>query len=217
MKTVKIFVLVLIMVCCFGSMSLAQRELPFMGSITTELTEEASIFILPGGAGPPLSEAMYFGGQPANARIELVVVDFVWNPFDNFPHEDIWLAPETSTHLVCPGGPGSHFDADVDTNVEGETYFENPLNGGGWTEGPIWVYLLGDQAATPEGVDFPPLPLRFNSADINADGVVGLPDLGQFATDFFGEYQYRSDFLWDGVLNLSDVGMLAFGMGALCE
>ncbi len=214
MKTVNILVIVLIVVCCSDSLSLAQRCLPFMGSITTELTEEASIFILPGGSGPPLSEAMYFGGQPANAHIELVVVDIGWNPFDGVPPEEIWLHPDTSTHFVCrPGG----FQADIDTNVDGETYFENPLNGGGWTEGPIWVYLLWGRAATPEFVDFPPLPLRFNSADITADGVVNLYDVGKFSTDFFQEYQYRSDFLWDGVLNLSDVGMLAFGIGAVCE
>ena len=59
-------------------------------------------------------------------------------------------------------------------------------------------------------------PPHVNSPDITGDGQVSLHDLSQLATDFFGAYHFRSDLQRDGVINLSDVGRLAAGMGAQC-
>ena len=159
---------------------------------------------------------MYFGGQPANARVDVFLVSYDWDPVPDFPMEDMWLDPEASTDLVCPGFSPWGFFPDQNTNVNGETHFENPLNGGGWTEGPVWFYLIGVRGATPEQVEFPPIPIRFNSPDINADGIVDLVDISLFATDYFGDYHYRCDYHWDGFLNLSDVAMLASGLGVAC-
>lgn len=53
-------------------------------------------------------------------------------------------------------------------------------------------------------------------ADINGDLVVNLADLSLFATDFFVLYNYRSDFHFDGILNLLDVTRFAQCMSAEC-
>ena len=58
--------------------------------------------------------------------------------------------------------------------------------------------------------------LRLNSSDIDGNGTVNLSDVQLFATDFYGSYDYRSDFVWDGVVNLSDIVPLARAMGADC-
>ena len=55
-----------------------------------------------------------------------------------------------------------------------------------------------------------------NSPDIDGNLIVNLGDLGLFADNFFGEYDFRSDFYWDGVLNLSDVGRMATTFGEVC-
>jgi hypothetical protein len=69
----------------------------------------------------------------------------------------------------------------------------------------------------PNWVVHPPVPLRFNSADINADGVINLSDVAIFAGDYFGAYHYRSDFWWDGNLNLSDIAKMVPAFGINCE
>jgi hypothetical protein len=60
------------------------------------------------------------------------------------------------------------------------------------------------------------LDIAINSPDINGDLQVNLSDVVAFTQDYFGAYNYRSDFFWDGVLNLSDVARMAQGMGAIC-
>ena len=134
-------------------------------------------------------------------------------------YEDIWLEGETPTLFSC-GGIGNYnsgFNPDSDTDANGETTFTTSLAGGGWTEGPVWVYLNGNRAMGPDWIVHPPVSLRMNSADISGDGQVNLVDVAYFAENFFGEYHYRCDFYWDGVLNLSDLGKLAQGIGHNCE
>ncbi|MCP4293362.1 MAG: hypothetical protein GY780_16170 [bacterium] len=209
----------ILIISTIASGTSADSGIPFGGSITTELEAEASVCIIPGALGSPLTQAMYFGGAPANARIEFSIVGINGDPVVGFPAEDMWLEAETTTDFVCPDIGGWGFTADVATNSSGVTWFENPLNGGGWSEGPLWVYLNGSRAATPPpgGYALDPVALRFNSPDINGDGFVSLADLALFSTDFFGEYHYRSDFRWDGTLSLSDVAIFATGYGAMCE
>ncbi len=215
------FALVLGLFVCIGSSALADTALPYVGSIVAANTEEASIFVLPDGSGPPLTAAFAFGGQLIDASITLELVGCWGSPIDHFPPEDIWLESETETSFSCAYGDMGSFYPDSETDFNGITSFTSSLAGGGWTEGPVWVYVWGSRAMEPldcpYAVEHPPVPLRFNSADINGDGAVTLPDVTQFSTDFFGEYHYRSDFVWDGVLNLSDVILMANGLGSACE
>jgi hypothetical protein len=60
------------------------------------------------------------------------------------------------------------------------------------------------------------LLIKHNSADISADGVANLGDIGIFAGDYVSAYQFRSDLTFDGAVNLGDVGALASGIGTSC-
>lgn len=106
------------------------------------------------------------------------------------------ITPSHTTEVslfVLPDGTGSALEAAQEF-------------GGGSSEGPLWFYLYGQRANYTEAGQVPPVAIRFNSADLNADGVVDLADMPLFA----------GDFLWDGVLNLSDVPTLATGLGSSC-
>ncbi len=187
--------------------------LPYVDTITAPNTEEVSLFILPDATGSPLASAQTFGGASTDARLTVRVVgaDGVAIPY--FPFDDLWLDSEATTQHSCvPRG----FVGDDNSNINGEVAFANPLAGGGWSEGPIWLYIYGVKALDLELVEVPPVAIRFNSADINADGVVDMADLPLFASDYYGPYAYRSDFHWDGVVNLSDLAKLATSLGSSC-
>ncbi len=55
-----------------------------------------------------------------------------------------------------------------------------------------------------------------NSPDINADLTVNLIDLSIFAFDYFGSYSFRSDFFWDGEINLIDLASMTWLIGDTC-
>lgn len=84
------------------------------------------------------------------------------------------------------------------------------MEAGGYSEDLTMVLVNGDNVWA-EG-----LALNFNSPDIDGDGHVGLPDVTWLAMDFFGSYHFRSDLQRDGVINLSDLGRLAAGLGGQC-
>ena len=209
------FVLILAAISCTAGM--ADTGVPWVGWVTPANLEEASLFVLPDGSGPPLTEARYFGGDSADASIEVGLIDVYGNPIASFPWEDIWLDPETDNAYPCNAHGYGGFAADSNTDANGVTTFATSLAGGGWTEGPIWVYLNGSRAMYPDWIVHPPVPSRFNSADINGDGLVNLTDVALFAGDYFGSYHYRSDFWWDGVLNLADIAKMAPAYGLSCE
>jgi len=58
--------------------------------------------------------------------------------------------------------------------------------------------------------------IYFNSPDINGDLMVSLSDNGMFTMDLYGSYSYRSDFNFDGVINLSDLGIFSGSYGISC-
>ncbi len=180
-------------------------------------TETVQLMVTPGGNGPTFDEASYFGGISADAtlRIQIWIQDGS-SPFPlvGFPGEDIWL--EAPGLVPCIGGSS----AEGDTDTQGWVTFINPLRMGGWMdpEGEpqsFRVMLSGDWLRDETGGLLAP-GMVLNSPDINGDLVIDLGDLGLFATDFFGAYNFRSDFFWDGVLNLADVGRLAASFGDQC-
>ena len=213
----RIHVVATLLAVVFSTWGVASTSIPLVGWIISANTEEASIFILPDGSGPPLTQAMLFGGEVIDASIVVGVVNPIGQPVSYYPLEDVRLEPEVGTASSCLVQALGGFWADHDTDLNGEAFFSTSLAGGGWTVDPLWVYVNGTRAEHPNGWEHPPVRLRFNSADINADGVVDLIDVSIFATDFFGEYHYRSDFRWDGVLNLMDCEMLAIGFGKICD
>ncbi len=210
-------ILVLILAAFFSTTAMADTGIPWVGSISPANIDEASIFVLPNGTGPALTGALLFGAYVIDASIEVQLIDYNGAPIANFPWEDIWLDAESDTEFHCYLGGFGGFAADSSTDFNGITTFATSLAGGGWSENRFWVYLIGSRALYPVDFEHPQVPLRFNSADINADGLVNLSDVAIFAGDYFGVYHYRSDFWWDGVLNLQDLVRMTTGYGSNCE
>ncbi len=208
------FLAALAIVAATSSVVIAESGIPYVWQITPH-AEDVSLFVLPDDSGPPLTQAMTFGGQVIDASIDITLTDLYGAPVANFPFEDMWLDTETITGGRCPGY--GHFSPDTSTDYNGLASFTTALGGGGWTEGPMWFYLNGDRARHPDGWQHPPITLRFNSADLNHDGSVNLSDIAIFAADLYGPYHYRSDFFWDRTINLTDVVKMASGLGHNCQ
>ena len=168
--------------------------------------ETVTLMVIPNGQGPAFTEAQLPDGSTVDATIYLLVQDWFDVPIQGFTREDMWLESIDGGLYHCNGGT----TADVDTDAEGMTHWIQPLRAGGYSQALTAVLVNGDNISS-EG-----LLLHFNSPDITGDGQVNIPDVGNFASDFYGGYNFRSDLSWDGVINLSDVGRLAGGLGAAC-
>jgi len=178
------------------------------GSIAVQVV----VFNLPNGDGSTFVDARGTDGNDYDATIELLLRNANNDPIGSFPAEDMWIMPTPDTadnFFACTNGT----IADADTDGAGRTIWQNPLNAGGYTDtgaDVTQVYISGAALVGP-GLD-----VQYNSADITGDGNVNLSDIGLFSQDFYGAYNFRSDFIFDGVLNLSDIGLLAQGNGASC-
>lgn len=219
MKTI----LLLAAVCTFisiGSIAWADQPYPFVESISMPGIDQEgiSLLILPDGSGPALTQARAVGsGVLTDATIIVRLITLGGNPIPNFPHEDVWLETDNDQQYFCPGGSC----ADGPSTVYGEMTFSGALTGGGHHLGETHVFVNGSPAFDPSYYPsywvHPPVPLSFNSPDINGDGIIDLVDVGYFATDYFNTYDYRSDFVCDGVVNLGDLGVMASGLGLFCQ
>jgi hypothetical protein len=165
-----------------------------------------SICVFPEGE----ARAFLAGGQPVTAALRFPVIrwDTVPVAFSLVPVE--WYS----------GGPGVICEphaAELFTDSEGWVTWIPDIQGGGH-RGPddavdltLWIPVCPNQQLDIlEGV-------YFNSPDINGDLSVNLSDVPDFAADFFGAYDYRSDFNWDNVINLSDIVFMAQSLGVACE
>jgi len=190
------------------------------GEWNWEYTEPVHVVVSPGGNGTPLTSAEFFGKVTTDATILVQLWYQDDNPEDpqppapipNYPNEDIWL--EIPGVFQCQGGA----IADGPTDSEGWFTFSLPLAMGGWSEpgGALpQIFVNGSALIDQDGQIISPT-LVVNSPDINADLMVNLTDLALFAADFHGGYSFRSDFFWDGVIDLSDVVWMAVLMGDEC-
>jgi len=197
----------------------ASASIPdFWGVWNWEYSDPVHLMVLPSGGGPSFAEASFIGGVPVDATIHVQLwLQDGWNPagpLANFPAEDLWLH---SPGLVsCPSGAS----ADADTDSEGWFSFSLPPRMGGWADSSsepaaLQIIISGDVLRDENGDPIEVL-MVVNSPDINGDLNVNLADVGMFCSNFFGQYSFRSDFHWDGVLNLADVGRLASGVGSQC-
>jgi hypothetical protein len=208
-KLTGLFVCTLIL----GFASFATAGVPDVGNSYAEMlnysgNETLSLFNLPNGGGSSFAEAQDPAGDVVDATITVTILDANNDVIAGFPAEDLWLASEDGGMVACVGGTS----ADADTDADGVTRWANPLNASGSSEALCQIMVSGD-ALTSTGSD---MALRFNSADINADGTVGLTDVGLFSTIFYGAYDFSADFFADGAMGLSDVGRLALGLGGSC-
>jgi hypothetical protein len=179
---------------------------PDQSTATTAAGQRVSVMVVPDGNGFPLNDAMALPGVVhVDATITVTVNDLNGDPIFLFPATDIWLESQSKALALCPGGS----NADADTDINGQTTFTNPLFAG--CQGTGVVVVINSQALTQ-----PALNMLFNSPDENCDKIVNLTDVVLFAGDYYGSYNYRSDFYWDGVLNLSDIVLLAQNLQTAC-
>jgi len=163
------------------------------------------------GLGTPLTAAYAPGGGTGDARIEFVLRDSEGRPVAGYPCSEFWLEPLGGTTNVCPWGfPPRGLHAAHDTDAEGRAWVTGPLYAGGWWDGD-WVLR-----AQVWGAERPAPALHWNSPDINGDLRVDLTDGGFFTADLYGGYAFRSDVVYDGVINLSDAGLLTQVFGRPC-
>ena len=158
----------------------------------------AQILIVPDGSGPSL--------ESQGATIHVLINECPGVPSEGIPAADIWLEPAGIGATAFCEGSGI---ADGPTDVNGTTTFTGALAGGGWSTEGIQVYV-------GENAFWVPLPISVVSPDINGDLSVDLADIGDFAEDFVSGYAARSDFNFDGRLDLNDIGTMAIHVGASC-
>ncbi|MBU8870614.1 MAG: hypothetical protein KOO60_07110 [Gemmatimonadales bacterium] len=176
-------------------------------TVETRAIADVSILICPACDGRRLELAPLFGGPSVDATIELYLLDGDGTPVANFPFEDMWL--DSDDLCFCQGGS----TADANTDVNGYAQFQKPFCGGGCSENPSLGGVVNGMAVG----DYPIPHIKVNSPDMNCDFIVDLVDVTLFASAYWAGYDYCADFIWDGVLNLSDVGILAQHYGHQCQ
>lgn len=169
--------------------------------------QSATLLVLPDGSGPAFTAARIPGGMTVDATIQMTLIDSCGYPICCFPREDMWLESQDYGLVLCAGGS----IADHNTNQYGQTEWTLPLKAGGHSQAACQVLVNG--MALPGSVA---LPLHFVSPDLNGDRDVSLIDLVVFAEAYFGAYTFAADLRADGVIDLSDIPVLAAGMGAEC-
>ena len=193
-----------------GSAALAVAGVPDLSQCTATRAyagvEATSVYCLPNGGGRAFTAAFLPGGGAADATVTLILVNGLGAAIADFPFQDMWLESQDAGMVPC----GGNAVANANTDVNGQTFWTNPLFAGGQSSALCDVMVNGDPVAGGG------LSISFNSADINGDGVVNLSDGGFFTVDLFGAYSYRSDFNFDNTINVSDAGFMANGLGAAC-
>jgi hypothetical protein len=165
-----------------------------------------SMMVVPDGSGDSLDEVFRSDGTRVNGEISLTVLDAVGQGMAGVLPAEMTVGSDDVRLVFC-----DEFNiARVATDTDGSSYFGGPFGGGGTSESPLRIAVCYGFLSSVG------LPLQINSPDITGDLKVDLSDVQLFASDFYGSYDYRSDFEYDGVVNLSDVARLAKHMGANC-
>ena len=173
-------------------------------------TETLSLFNLPDATGRAFANAFISPATPTDATILMTLRDGFGDPVVGYAAEDMWIASADAGMVPCSATGTYNTHADSNTDSAGLTQWANPLYAGGYSQAVCIVYIDGDALTSNAGLD-----LSFNSADINGDGDVNLPDTG-FMTDFLGTSTYAGDFNFDGSVNLPDTGFMTSGLGHSC-
>lgn len=188
-----------------------QAQDPCLLWMTCATDQQVSVFCVPDGSGDSLTAAQLFGGvQRVDATLTVNLVNE-----DNcqpwiLPAEEVWLGSTSGYLANCLLGT----IADDSTIPDGQTTFSGTLATGGYMGPSPFDQLCVIVNGVAVGAQVP--NVRINSADINGNGAVDLSDVVVFSQDILGAYDYRSDFVWDGVINLKDVVKLAAAWGSDC-
>lgn len=222
----KIWVTVLMMAVAiaFGCVSTVLGQ-PVPGNSTAVLSgysqqNDVSVMIVPDGSGFPLSNCFERGGtQLTSGKITVTLVDSGGNVVPAYPPNWITLEEMTSPLVWCrnvanPPTANCPNYADLPTDAAGQTTFTLSYYGGSQVQSPtnVWVFV-----PTSGWFSIPITGnVSFNSPDINGDLLVNLTDIAIFAMDFFGPYNYRSDFNYDQLVAIVDLAMFAPHLNKAC-
>ncbi len=168
-------------------------------STASVATAGNTVLITPAGTGQSLAGV--------GSTVTVTVKDVNGDPIAGYPFQDIYLDDFVVGEIaLCQGGSV----ADANTDAAGVTTISGAIAGGGFTQNGMQVYLAGTPLAGAA------LDINVVSCDINGDLIVDIGDIGDFAVDFNGAYNFRSDFVFDGVIDLSDIGELAIHNAEVC-
>lgn len=204
--------LVGLLVCSLvGVASLSTAGIPdlTLSTATTAAGVQVSVYTLPNGNGRGLNEARATTGV-VDATITLTLLDGNGDPIYLYPREDLWLETTLGGLKLCPGGSYARFN----TDINGTTTWSLPVAGGGYsnrTGGELTVVMINGAPLSASTMN-----ILFNSPDITGDLQVNLTDIVQFKNALSGGYQYYADFAFDNALNLSDIVLMAQGLGTVC-
>ena len=172
-----------------GSMLLALAGVASAG-IPDDTTSSASsaggtVLITPESTGGSLAAA--------GATVTVTLLDAGSLPVAGFPFQDIYLDDSGDFAISLRQG-GSV--ADNNTDADGVTTISGVIAGGGFT-------LLTQVYVSGVPLTGTPLNVALNSPDIDGSLLVDIVDFAAFGDDFGGT-AFRSDFVFDGVVDLSD-------------
>ncbi len=205
-----------------GAASLASAQLPDQENSETSrawngpdvAAAAAVVFNLPDGSGSRFTEAVaYHDGDyiQVDATITVTLRDVDRNLI-GFPRLSLWLLDNATDANINPCGNPGRLWADYDAVDDiGESEWANPLYAGGHSVGltnktQIIAAGVGQIPSASGGIGE---RVKFNSTDINGDRVVDLLDVIEFTEDFYsGTNPFRSDFVYDGFVDLLDVVIL---------
>ncbi len=201
----------LICIATLGVASMGYAGIPDL-SLSTAATAagvQVSLFNLPDGSGKTLDAAKAQADPVSvDATVTLTLLDGNSDPISAYPSEDIEMASTLGGFVACAGGAA----ADLSTDALGQTTFSGSFNAGGFSAtGEMAVVLIDGLPLVGSNLN-----ILFNSADLDASGLVDLSDAVTFSTAYQGAYDYKVDFFFDGALTLSDIVLFAGGYAATC-
>lgn len=198
--------------------TLQASPLAVVQDVRCDITEPVCILVVPGGSGPSFQQARTIDGDVVDASVSVLIwlVDEYGpiGPLAGFFAEDLTLQAPDGLTVGC--AQDHVMTADHDTGADGWTTFSLAPRAGGWSQDLLEIWVVGDPASEV-GSEIPPLPIYFNSPDIDGDLAVDLSDITLFAQDLAaGNAPFRSDLKWDGVIDLSDIVVFSRHIGAGC-
>lgn len=183
------------------------------------VTEPVCILVVPDGSGTTFSAARTINGNVVDASVAVLVwlIDEYGpiGPLAGF--QAYYLTIQAPDGLTRGCSQAYVAAADHDTDQQGWTQFSLAPRAGGWSQDLLEIYVVDDPASSMGSI-IPPLPIYFNSPDIDGNLQIDLVDVALFAQDYFsGSHPFRSDFVWNGTIDLADLAILAEHFGAGCR
>jgi hypothetical protein len=192
---------------------------PVVEEVQCNVTEPVCILVVPDGTGLTFQDARTIDGDVVDVTLSVLI----WlydefgpiGPLGGFSAD--WLTIQAPDGLTQGCAQDHVAAADHDTGEDGWTEFTLAPRAGGWSQDLLEIYIMGDPASA-FGSEIPPLPIYFNSPDIDGDLTVDLTDISLFVQDLAApDAPFRSDLVWDGVIDLSDIAVFTQHLGAGCE